>query len=659
MSPLDHEPRIRSLLSPASAEAYRVAVEETLQGVLLFGDGCIVFANPAMTRLTGFSPEELLALSPQALREFIFPEDRAKVLEQLQALRQEPRKAMCTELRFRRRDGELRWIEAVATPIDYAGKPAELYTFIDVTERRKAEEALRQSEERFARAFLASPTPALIASLETGRVVDANEALERVTGYRRGDLLGRPIPELGLFAGPEQVRGMMRTLGGGSGIHGMETTYTQASGEPGVALIYAEPIVLGGESCAIWQGVDVTASRRAEAEHRRLTEQVMRARRLEGLGVLAGGVAHDFNNLLVAIRGNAELARLQLDTSHPARELVEDLDRAADRAADLVRSLLTYAGAGRAETEPVDLAALVRETLRILRSRLVSRLRVELPEAEEGAWVQGDSTQLGQVVMNLVTNATEALESDDGEVCVRVGAVRLSRDELDACLLTGGVEPGEYVLLEVADTGRGMSPDILEQIFDPFYTTKFQGRGLGLAGVLGAVRGHGGTLRVSSQLGQGTVFRVFLPPGERAARGAGEGSPAPERGPGRATVLVVDDERPVRTVAAHMLEARGFTVGVAASGSEALERVERAPGEYDAVLLDLTMPGLSGEETFRSLRRIRGDLAVVFMSGHGPEDVAVRLCEETGVRHVAKPFRMETLAARLHDVLLEAEKRNG
>jgi len=655
MSPLDHEPRIRSLSSLASTEAYRVAVEETLQGVLLFGGGRIVFANPAMTRLTGFSRDELSSLSPQALSELIPPEDREELLRKLRALREEPREALCTELRFRRRDGELRWIEAVATPIDYGGKPAELFTFVDITERRKAEESLRESEERFARAFLASPTPALIASLDTGRVVDANEALERVTGYRRAELLGRSVPELRLFAGPDQVRGMIDTLRGGRGIHGVETSYTQASGAAGVALIYAEPIVLAGESCAIWQGIDVTASRRAEAERRRLTEQVMRARRLEGLGVLAGGVAHDFNNLLVAIRGNAELVRLHLGARHPAQELVEDLDRAADRAAELVRSLLTYAGAGRAETEPVDLAALVGETLRILRSRLPSRLRVELPGPEEGVWVQGDATQLGQVVMNLVTNATEALEGPDDEVSVRVGPVPLDREELDTCLLAGGVKPGEYVMLEVADTGRGMDPDTLERIFDPFYTTKFQGRGLGLAGVLGAVRGHGGTLRVSSQPGQGTTFRVFLPPGERALPRAGEGRSAFPREPRRATILVVDDDPAVRAVAARMLSARGFTVVVAASGSEALERVRRAPAEHDAILLDLTMPGLSGEETFQALRGVRADLPVVFMSGHGPEDVALRLSEHTRVRRVAKPFRMETLAERLHEVLEEAK----
>jgi len=655
MSPLDHEPRIRSLPSFASAEAYRLAVEEALQGVLLFGGGRIVFANPAISRLTGYSREELRALSPEALRELIPAEERAEVLRQLATLRQEPREALCTELRFRRRDGELRWIEVMATPIDYAGQPAELFTFVDITERRKAEESLRENEERFARAFLASPTPALIASLDTGRVVDANEALERVTGYRRTDLLGRSVPELRLFAGPDQVRGMLHTLRGGRGIHGLETSYTQASGEPGVALIYAEPIVLAGETCAIWQGIDVTASRRAEAERRRLAEQVMRARRLEGLGVLAGGVAHDFNNLLVAIRGNAELARLHLGASHPARELVEDLDRAADRAADLVRSLLTYAGVGRADTEPVDLAALVRETLRILRSRLSSRLKVELPTLPDEAWVQGDATQLGQVVMNLVTNASEALEGTEDEISVRVGPVRLGREELDTCLLTGGVEPGPYVLLEVADTGRGMAPDTLERIFDPFYTTKFQGRGLGLAGVLGAVRGHGGTLRVSSRPGEGTTFRIFLPPGEKAAPRADEARPVSQREPRRATVLVVDDEPAVRAVAARMLEARGFTVVAAASGAEALARVERAPDAHDAVLLDLTMPGLGGEETFHALRRVRSDLPVVFMSGHGPEDVALRLAEEARVRHVAKPFRMETLAARLHEVLEEAE----
>ncbi len=384
---------------------------------------------------------------------------------------------------------------------------------------------------------------------------------------------------------------------------------------------------------------------RAEEEQRRLEHHVQHAQRLEGLEILAGGIAHDFNNLLMCVLGNADLALRKQGPGTTVRHELTQISLAATQAADLVRSMLTYAGKGRHVVEPIDLSQLLGEMAGVLRVSISksAELRCELDPGL--AAVEGDASQLRQVCMNLITNASDALEDQPGTIVVRTSTVKADRRELDGMLLGNDLAPGFYVCAEVTDTGCGMTAETSARIFDPFFTTKFQGRGLGLAAVLGIVRGHGGAIRLDSTPGVGTRVRVLLPASRAQVPGKGEETRDALGAAERAGfVLIVDDEDGVREVASGMVEEMGLHALPAADGVEALELVEKHADDVLVVVLDLTMPRMDGRETLRELRRLRPDLPVIISSGYQEaEDVA-----ERGVAgFLKKPYVSSELHAKI------------
>jgi two-component system cell cycle sensor histidine kinase/response regulator CckA len=369
--------------------------------------------------------------------------------------------------------------------------------------------------------------------------------------------------------------------------------------------------------------------------------------------VLAGGIAHDFNNLLVGILGNADLALRDLPPNSPARDNLEEIGEAAGRAADLARQMLAYSGRGRFVVETVSLMPLVQEMANLLQVALSKNAVLEYDFAEDTPCVEADATQLRQVVMNLITNASEAVGETSGVVTVATGSVFCDSEYLAGCYLADGVAEGEYAFLEVSDTGHGMDAETVAKAFEPFFTTKFTGRGLGLSAVLGIVRGHHGAMRVDSEPGHGTTFRVLLP---------AVGDPAPPtdqpvvpdggwRGDG--TVLLVDDEETVRQVGTRILERLGFRVLTAVDGEQAVSVFARDPQRVDCVLLDLTMPNMGGEETFHELRNVRRDIRVIVTSGYTEQDVTARFAGKGLSGFVEKPFTIDRLQAALR-LALEA-----
>jgi signal transduction histidine kinase/ActR/RegA family two-component response regulator len=388
--------------------------------------------------------------------------------------------------------------------------------------------------------------------------------------------------------------------------------------------------------------------RAASDEARRAIEaKVLEVQKLESLGVLAGGIAHDFNNLLVAIMGNAGLALLDLPEDSPARTSIIDVEIASRRAGELARQMLAYSGRSRFRIEPVELADLVRELLTLLQVSIGKGVDLKLHLPAEPVVVHADASQIRQVVMNLVINAADAITDRSGTVTIRVGRILADADYLADAHPEAGLVPGDFATLEVTDTGIGMDRETQQRIFDPFFTTKFTGRGLGLAAVLGIVRSHGGALRVYSEIGHGSTFRVVLP--------LSASSPVPRRdsdGPWRAqgTVLVVDDDPMVRNVARRLLESFGLTVLVAEGGPEAIARVASAQERIDAVLLDMTMPEMSGADVFARLREMRPSLPVVLMSGYHEDELTTEV--GAGISgFVQKPFTPADLASRMRVAL--------
>jgi PAS domain S-box-containing protein len=391
--------------------------------------------------------------------------------------------------------------------------------------------------------------------------------------------------------------------------------------------------------------------RMAEEVRQKFEAKVLQAQKLESLGVLAGGIAHDFNNLLTAILGNANLALMDLAPESSARDNLRSIEEASCRAAELCRQMLAYAGRNRFVAEPLNLSRLVRELTHLLHVSVSKKALLRCVLAEDLPAIEADPAQLRQVAMNLIINASEAIGEAEGVIAIFTGTMQCDEAFLRECHPAGSLACGKYVYLEVIDSGCGMDPEALARIFDPFYTTKFSGRGLGLASVLGIVRQHRGNIKVESAPGRGTTFRVLFPASEKPAVQAGaDGEPAAWQGTG--TILLVDDEAPVRNVATKMLERCGFSVLIASDGYEAVEQFRKHSAEIACVLLDLAMPRMDGEETYKELRRLRRDVPIVLASGYSAFDVQNRFPDGGLAGFIEKPYELQQLGATLREVLL-------
>ena len=392
------------------------------------------------------------------------------------------------------------------------------------------------------------------------------------------------------------------------------------------------------------------------ADPGQLDEQLLRARKLESLGVLAAGIAHDFNNLLLGVVGNADLVLMELPSDHSVRDSVEQIAQAGLRAADLCRQLLAFSGKGKVLVEPLELTRLVQDLAPLMHMSLGGAgLRLDL--ADSLPVVEADATQIRQVVMNLVTNATEAQEDKPGMITLRTRLHDAVHEPLSDPVTGRALPAGSYAVIEVEDDGVGMPQDQQSRIFEPFFTTKFMGRGLGLAAVQGIVRAHHGAVTVKSQPLSGSTFAIYLPVvGVRSALAPATAATVPPRrkpAPRKVKhILVVDDEKHVLQVAGQLLTAAGFEVSRAEDGANALHILARDPAAVDLVLLDMTMPGLDGLEVLERIRRLRTDLPVLLSSGYGREQVGDVLSADPACGFIQKPYRGQELLESTNAMLV-------
>ncbi len=393
---------------------------------------------------------------------------------------------------------------------------------------------------------------------------------------------------------------------------------------------------------------EIVRRRKAEEARLAIERRMLEAQKLESLGVLAGGVAHDFNNLISSILGNAELVQADLLPGSAQLESVRAITQAARRAGDLTRQLLAYAGKAQFSIEPVNLNELAEEMVQILRVSIPKDIKVEFRLAPDLPAVEGDPTQLRQVVMNLITNAAEAIGENAGTITIKTDFMKLDEHALADGYRPSTRPPGNYVSIEIRDTGCGIGAETLERIFDPFFTTKFTGRGLGLPAVRGIVNGHRGAVKVTSRPGEGSAFRVLFPalPGAAPRKSESSGDPLAWRGSGR--ILVVDDEEPMRAVMQRILVRLGFDVDVAASGAEGLARFRDQGGGYRCVLMDLVMPGMTGLELLQEVRALSREVRIVLMSGYSEDSIATGRDPLTGF--LQKPISIEDLARTMRDI---------
>ncbi len=400
---------------------------------------------------------------------------------------------------------------------------------------------------------------------------------------------------------------------------------------------------------------DVTAERVAERERHQLERQMLQAQKMESLGILAGGIAHDFNNLLVGILGNADLALASVPSDSSLHGLVSDILESSRRAAELTNQMLAYSGRSRFVLSPIDLAHLADETRQLLHAVISKKASIEL-DLQPVPLVEGDSAQIRQVIMNLITNASDALKGEGGTIRVATRELEIGRDVLGRYQLGDTIEPGRYVCLEVSDTGAGMDVETAGRIFDPFFTTKFTGRGLGLSAVLGIARAHQGAIDVDSAPGRGTTIRFVLPPAPQALARPSALASAIEGDAsvlGTGTVLIADDEPPVLRVLTRTLERAGYAVVPAAHGREALERWAERQGDFVAVILDMTMPEQGGRETLRALREAGAVVPIILSSGYSAEEASAQLGAEQPDAFIQKPFSSSDLVSTLRRAIDE------
>lgn len=403
---------------------------------------------------------------------------------------------------------------------------------------------------------------------------------------------------------------------------------------------------------------DVTARVAAEEERRRLEEALARTQKFESLAVMAGGVAHDFNNLLAVIIGNAELARDEAGVTPRTAGYLAQVVRAAESAAHLTAQMLAFSGHGRVSAETVALNELARQMSDLLKAAVPRPGVLELDLAAQPLWVAADRVQLRQVLMNLVVNASDALMGEAGFVRVRVRPASVTKEDLAEAVHDGGIAPGSVVLLEVADTGTGMDAKTKARVFDPFFSTKFTGRGLGLAVVLGVVRAHRGAILIHSEPGMGSEFRILFPMAEAppAAIAAGRQGGLRLEAAHHKTVLVVDDEPDVLRITSKILQLAGFEVIEATSGIEALATFERQGAGIDVVVLDVTMPGLGGSEVFDRLRRLDPRIGILLTSGFDEGEVLATMRPTAPYGFLSKPFHAQELVAAALDLVKEARR---
>lgn len=536
-----------------------------------------------------------------------------------------------------RPDGTRALIRGNAVPMrDERGNVAGMVcSFTDVTEQTRVEDDLAR-EHAMLRGLIDSLPDPIYLKDRAGNYLGCNAAFEALVGQRERALVGHSVPAPGSADAERAVRESGTPKATEKNIH-------YPDGREALFDIRHTPLVAPGGAIGGVVGVyrDVT-------QPRLLEDRMRQAGKLEAVGRLAGGVAHDFNNLLTAVLGNLTLAQETLPADHAAREMLAETEKAAWRATELTRQLLGFARRSPLRTEPTDLNAAVTETVSLLRRTIDPRITIRVHASDRLGTVKADPGRLGQVLMNLCLNARDAMPGG-GTLTLETTVVAV--DDSHA-LRQVDARVGKYVRLRVTDTGMGIAPENLGRVFEPFFTTKEPGRGtgLGLATVYGIVRQHDGWVECASEMGRGTTFDVYLPRGGSATASPASAAPTPVAAPAGTTVLFADDEASVRGVAQQVLERHGYTVLMAADGQEAVELYERERDRVAIVVLDLTMPRLSGADALKKLVAVNPSVKVLLSSGYAAEQAPG--AGEPGVcGFLGKPYRPSDLAAAVRTAL--------
>ncbi len=626
---------------PELALSHLAAIVESSDDAIISKtlDGVILTWNTGAQRVYGYSAAETIG----GRMTMLLPDDRPNEEEEILARIGRGDRVEHFETVRRTKNGEHIDVSLTISPTrDKEGRvTGASHIARNITDRKRADERLQQLA-----AIVESSDDAIVSKTLAGVILTWNSGAERVYGYPAADTIGRPMTMLLPDDRPNEEDEILARIARGERVEHFETVRRTKNGEHIDVSLTISPTrdkegrVTGASHVA-----------RNITEQKRIEEQLRHTQKLESLGVLAGGVAHDFNNLLTGILGNASLALETLSANNPARSLLRDVLSASERASLLTRQLLAYAGKGKFIVEAINLSELIREISRLIQTSTSKNVQLRLDLRDDIPCVLADSSQLQQLIMNLVINGAEAIGPDaNGTVLITTGIQTMDGEYILSTLgEAAGLAAGAYVTLEVHDTGSGMDEATLGRIFDPFFTTKFTGRGLGLSAVQGIVRGHKGAMKVYSRYGHGTTFKVFLPVTETSV--ALSSIPPAAVAANGELIFVVDDEEIVRRTAKSMLERNGYTVIVAEDGQRAVELFQVLADKVALVLLDMTMPVMSGEEAFRRLKAARPNIKVILSSGYN-EAEAIRSFTGKGLAgFLQKPYSSTALTEKVNLIL--------
>jgi PAS domain S-box-containing protein len=517
----------------------------------------------------------------------------------------------------------------------------------EIAERIQAQASLRLSEERFSKAFQASPIPLAIQSLLSEKFVDANAGFLRLTGYTRDELIGQTARHLRIWEESEEERAMLEMLGLEMSVRELACRFRAKSGQVLEILLSVELIELDGQPFLLAIAQDIT-------ERIKLENQLRQAQKLEAVGQLAAGVAHDFNNILAVVQGNASLVLSGIDPESPDFKPLQNICVAAQQAAKLVGQLLTFCREQAVELRPTSINDILIAANEKLAQVLTPGMKMEIQTTSSLPRVNADTAMMESLLTSLVLNARDAMP-EGGQLSISTETVTFRPADVATNPLA---RSGEFVRLSVRDTGVGIAPEILPRIFEPFFTTKpiGHGAGLGLATAYGIVKKHHGWFQVETQINRGTTMHVFLP--ALAEEPSSQTSPLPKQPkgkPARETILVVDDEPDLRELIAQVLESDGYHVISACSGKEALEQWAKRSGDIHLLLTDMVMPdGVTGNKLADLLQSEDPRLRVIFTSGYTAGQRGTELANVKDRNFLPKPYRPNTLLSVVRECLDQA-----
>lgn len=601
-------------------------------------------------RIFGYDPATFVP-TKNAFFDVVHPDD----LERVKAADREISAGLGTreiEHRILRPDGSLAWVYLYAEiQKDQEGQPSTLLGICqDITERKLAEDQIRKSEARYRAVVEQAGEMIFLFDVTTKRLLEANDAFHQTLGYSDEDLKTLSLYDL-VGDDRESVDRNIAQVVTEQQYHVGHHRYRHKDGRIREVEVSASHLREIDQDLLCVVARDVTEQARAEAA-------LLQAQKLESLGLLAGGVAHDFNNLLTAILGNLNLAQMNLPKASPILPYLGNIERTVLRAAALTRQMLTYSGKGKFLIQAVNLRQVVEEMMHLLAVSISKKVVLHSEIPEDLPALEGDPTQIQQIVMNLVINASEAIGDTDGTISIAAHGVMLDESFIAGHLPRQAVSPGPHVIFEVSDTGNGMSPETISRIFDPFFTTKVLGRGLGLSAMLGILQSHHAGVNIYSEIGRGTTFRIYFPAHESAKKTPHSLKATARRRLPTGIVLVVDDEPTIRATAGAMIESLGFKVLEAADGIEAVECYRAQGQDILLVLLDLTMPRMDGKAAFLAIRELNPLAKVILSSGYNQNEAVPLFMEDAPKYFLKKPYQYKDLRTVLEEILLEPEVEN-